>query len=236
MDSPSKRTKREFPRLDPHRIDIASRWAIRWLVRHYNKPSPDGPTLARYLDQLADAFDACESHLHFEWVQANTRIHLRWRRELVNLKRNPKRLRDFAAKEPFAQILRFGAARLDATYDLDSLLAQVEADPELLERIIAAALQKDVAPAKKRLLHDAGGRPDEIRCYLPLVHAAAGIFSEITARPLRRSTTSVTTRESHLPGKASGPGVALLRRLLAAFPRPFTDEAIAHLIREARSS
>jgi hypothetical protein len=222
-----------FPRLDPRRIDIESRWALRWLVRYSSKPKPDAATAGRFIEQLTGAFLACEARLHFQWVQANTLKRLHWRQEVHNLKRNPKRLREFAANEAYAQILRYGAARLDATEDLGKLIRQMEADPDFLERVLSAALEKDIADKKKRLLHNAGGRPSELEPYYPIVDAAGGVFREVTGRPIARSTTAATKNDSRVPGKATGPGIEFLKRLLTVFPCTFSDDSIAHLIRAA---
>lgn len=225
--------RRDFPQLNARRIDIASRWAIRSLVRHSKRPKPDVAALARYYDRILSAFTACENHLHYEWVKANARERSRWRRGVRNLLRNPSRLREFAAKESYAQFLRYGAARLDATKIFNELIRQMEAEPTFLERVISAALEEDIPDKTKRLLHEAGGRPREADCYRPIVNAAAEVFQEVTGRPFGRSTSSATKNDLRAPGRAIGPGVEFLKRLLAVFPGGFTHETIAHLIRNA---
>lgn len=227
------RPRRDFPQLDARRIDITCRWAIRWLVRHSKRPKPNQADRTCYYDRIRSAFIACESRLHYEWAKANARDRSRWRQEVHNLRRNPKRLREFAATESRAQLLRYGAARLDATVDLDALIRQMDAEPAFLEQVLLAALEKNIADKKKRLLHESGGRPGEAECYYPIVQAAAEVFREVTGRPFGRSTSSATKNDLRAPGRATGPGVEFLKRLLAVFPGAFSDETIAHLIRDA---
>jgi hypothetical protein len=214
-------------------MDIAIRWALRWLSRHAGASRPDDRTIERLYDQLVSAFLKSESYLHCNWVQHNTLKKPKWRQDIRSLRRNPNRLRCFASKEHLAQILLYGAARAGATDDMETLLVEMEADQDFFERIISLALQEDRLERSERLLHEPGGRPQVYWCYFPLVEAAADVFHTVMARRLKRSTTSETKSDTRDAGKATGPGVEFLKRLLAAFPEPFTKERIARLIREA---
>ena len=228
-----KRNETTYPRLDAHRIDIAIRWALRWLTRHARSSRSDDPAVERMYDQLVSAYLRSESHLQRHWAKQNLRERPKWRQDIRGLRRNPSRLRSFAAKDHLAQILLYGAARAQATDELETLLAQMEADPEFLEQIISLALEEDKSERSARLLHEPGGRPQVSMCYFPLVKAADVVFQSVIGRPLGRSTTSETKSDTHIAGKAAGPGVEFIKRLFAAFPEPFTNERIAHLIRDA---
>jgi hypothetical protein len=206
---------------------------MRWLVRHSRQPMPEEAELARFFERIATAFITCESLLHIEWAQTDARGRSRWRQEVINLQRTPKRLRGFAAQEHLAQLLLYGAARLDATDDLAELVRQMEADPMFFERVMSAALEKDIVDKKKRLLHDPGGRPEKHWRYYPIVRAAAQVFHGVTGNTLARSTSSATRTGSRASGQPIGPGIQFLKRLLAVVPERFSDESIAHLIRDA---
>lgn len=215
-------------------MDIAIRWALRRLLRHAGTGCLDDRTIEQLHDQLVSAFLICESHIQRHWVQQNTMKDLKWRQDIRGLRRNSSRLRSFAAKEHLAQLFLYGAARAGATDDLETLLAQMEADPNFFEQIISLALEEDKSERSARLLHEPGGRPQVSRCYFPLVKAADVVFQAVIGRPLGRSTTSETKSDTHIAGKAAGPGVEFIKRLFAAFPEPFTNEQIAHLIRDAQ--
>ena len=206
---------------------------MRWLIRHSAQPMPKEADLARFLERITSAFVTCEGILHIEWAGRRAGRRPRWRQEVKNLRRNPRRLGKFVAQEHLAQLLLYGAARLDATDDLDELIHQMKEDPMFFGRVISAALEEDIVDKDKRLLHDPGGRPKELWRYYPVVHAAARIFGEVTGTPLGRSTSSATLTGSRAPGQAIGPGVQFVKRLLAPLPRRFSDETIAHLIRGA---
>ncbi len=211
---------------------MSFQWAMRWLVRHTGQPMPEEADLARFFDRISNAFITCENHLHAEWVRPKAEGRPRWRQEVINLRRTPKRLREFAAQEFLAQLLLYGAARLDATGDLDELIQQMEADESFFRRVISATQEKDIVDKKKRLLHDPGGRPKEVECYYPIAHAAARVFWAVTGTPLARSTSSATLTGSRPSGQPIGPGIQFLRRLLAPVPRHFNDKSIARLIRD----